>query len=291
MSRSAAPARAAVAIPLGFVLLWSTGFIVPHFGLPHAPPIGLLLLRFLLTLLVLAPLILWLKARWPTGRQMLYLAVVGVLLHGVYLSGVWFAISVGLPSAISALIVNLQPILTAILVSLAGQSVTRRQWLGLFAGFTGVVLVMAERFVLEGLSLPGVLACVAALAGITAGTLYQKRHVPSFDLRTGSFVQYLSAAVVVAPIALLVEQGSYQVTLELALALAWASLALSIGAVFLLFILIERGEATRVTALLYLVPPVTALMAWLLFDEAYGPLAGLGMVCAGLGVALVQRRG
>jgi drug/metabolite transporter (DMT)-like permease len=222
---------------------------------------------------------------------MLHLAVVGVLLHGVYLSGVWFAISVGLPSAISALIVNLQPILTAILVSLAGQSVTRRQWLGLFAGFTGVVLVMAERFVLEGLSLPGVLACVAALAGITAGTLYQKRHVPSFDLRTGSFVQYLSAAVVVAPIALLVEQGSYQVTLELALALAWASLALSIGAVFLLFILIERGEATRVTALLYLVPPVTALMAWLLFDEAYGPLAGLGMVCAGLGVALVQRRG
>lgn len=272
------------------MLLWSTGFIVPHYGLPHAPPIGLLLMRFVLTLAILAPLILWLGARWPSRAQVLHLAAAGVLLHGVYLSGVWFAISVGLPSAISALIVNLQPILTAILVCLGGQSVTRRQWLGLLAGFTGVVLVLAERFVLEGLTPEGVLACVASLAGITAGTLYQKRFVPSFDLRTGSFVQYLSAAIVIAPIAVFVERGSYHFTFELALSLAWASLALSIAAVFLLFMLIERGEATRVTALLYLVPPVTASMAWVLFGEAYGPLAGLGMICAAVGVALVQRR-
>lgn len=290
MSVFAAPAIRAASIPLAFVLLWSTGFIVARLGVPHGPPIGLLAARFVLTLVVLAPLILLVRAKWPTPRQVLHLACAGLLLHAVYLSGVWYAISIGMPSALSALIVNLQPILTAVAVASAGQAVTGRQWTGLMAGFLGVVLVLSERFVLDGLSVASMLACVAALLGITAGTLYQKRFVPSFDLRTGSFIQYLAAAVVVLPISLLFEDTPFNWNLELALALAWAVLALSIGAIFLLFLLIERGEATRVTSLLYLVPPTTALMAWLLFDERYGPLAAVGMMCAALGVWLVQRR-
>jgi drug/metabolite transporter (DMT)-like permease len=272
------------------VLLWSTGFIVARLGVPHGPPVGLLALRFILTLAVLTPLIVLLNAKWPSRRQALHLACAGLLLHAVYLSGVWYAISIGMPSALSALIVNLQPILTAIAVASAGQAVTRRQWVGLVAGFLGVVLVLAERFALDGLSFASTVACVAALVGITAGTLYQKRYVPSFDLRTGSFIQYLAAALVVIPASLLFEDAPFQWNLELAFALGWSVLALSIGAVFLLFVLIERGEATRVTSLLYLVPPTTAVMAWLLFDERYGPLAALGMLCAGVGVALVQRR-
>jgi drug/metabolite transporter (DMT)-like permease len=287
---NAAPALQAVAVPVAFVLLWSTGFIVARMGVPHAPPLGLLALRFLFTLLVLAPLIILLRARWPDRRQVLHLICAGILLHAVYLSGVWYAVSIGMPSAVSALVVNLQPILTAVAVSLGGQAVTRRQWLGLCAGLCGVVLVLSERFVLQGLSIHSVVSAVAALLGITAGTLYQKRFVPSFDLRTGSFIQYFAAVVIVAPIALFAEEGAYNWNLELVLALAWAVLALSIGAVFLLFILIERGEATRVTALLYLVPPTTAVMAWLLFDERYGWVAALGMVMTGIGVALVQQR-
>jgi len=286
----AAPALRLVIVPVAFVLLWSTGFIVARMGVPHAPPLGLLALRFLFTLLVLAPLIFFLRARWPGRRQVLHLVCAGVLLHAVYLSGVWYAVSIGMPSAVSALVVNLQPILTAVAVSLGGQAVTRRQWVGLCAGLFGVVLVLSERFVIQGLSLPSVLSALAALLGITAGTLYQKRFVPSFDLRTGSFVQYFAAAILVAPMALFLEEGAYHWNLELVLALAWAVLALSIGAVFLLFILIERGEATRVTALLYLVPPTTAGMAWLLFDERYGLVAALGMVVTGIGVALVQHR-
>lgn len=291
MTAVAATAIRGVTIPLAFVLLWSTGFIVARLGVPHGPPIGLLAARFALTLAVLAPLILLVRAKWPSPREMLHLAFVGLLLHAIYLSGVWYAISIGMPSALSALIVNLQPILTAVTVASAGQAVTRRQWVGLAAGFFGVVLVLWERFALEGLSLASTLACVAALLGITAGTLYQKRFVPAFDLRTGSFIQYLAAAVVVIPVSFMFEETPFQWNLELALALAWAVLALSIGAVFLLFVLIERGEATRVSSLFYLVPPTTALMAWLLFDERYGPLAALGMLFAGVGVALVQRRG
>jgi drug/metabolite transporter (DMT)-like permease len=222
MRSLAAPAIQAVAVPLAFVLLWSTGFIVARLGVPHGPPIGLLALRFLFTLLALAPLIILLRARWPDRRQVFHLTCAGILLHAFYLSGVWYAISIGMPAAISALIVNLQPIITAIVVSGVGERVSPRQWLGLVSGFAGVVLVLAERFVLDGLSTASVIAALAALFGITTGTLYQKRFVPSFDLRTGSFVQYLAALVVVAPFALWVEVGAFDWNIELVLALAWA---------------------------------------------------------------------
>lgn len=281
----------AISVALGFVMVWSTGFIVARYGVPHAPALSFLALRFAATLLVLAPLILVLKARWPSRRDMFHLAVAGLLMHAVYLSGVWIAIEHGMPSAMSALIVNLQPILTAVWVAGWGEAVGRRQWLGLLLGFVGVALAVASKWTADGVSVPNLICCVLALAGITAGTLYQKRWVPSFDLRTGSFVQLAASLAVVGPLALMFEDRSIAWNLDLLLALAWAVLAISIGATFVLYRLIEKGSATAVTSLMYLVPPSTALMAWLLFDEAYGWLAAAGMVCAATGVALVQRAG
>jgi drug/metabolite transporter (DMT)-like permease len=276
-------------VSVGFVLVWSTGFIVARYGVPHAPALSFLALRFALTLLVLAPLIMVQHARWPSLREAAHLAIAGLLIHGIYLSGVWIAIEHGMPSAMSALIVNMQPILTAVWVAWAGEHVTRRQWLGLLLGLMGVVLAVASKWTAEGVSATNLLCCVAALAGITAGTLYQKRQVPAFDLRTGTFVQLAASLALVGPFALLLESRPVMWNAELVLALAWAVLAISIGAVFLLFRLIERGSATSVTSLMYLVPPTTALMAWLLFDEAYGWWAAAGMAFAAAGVALVQQ--
>jgi drug/metabolite transporter (DMT)-like permease len=276
-------------VSVGFVLVWSTGFIVARYGVPHAPALSFLGLRFALTLLVLAPLIMVQHARWPSLREAAHLAIAGLLIHGIYLSGVWIAIEHGMPSAMSALIVNMQPILTAVWVAWAGEHVTRRQWLGLLLGLIGVVLAVASKWTAEGVSATNLLCCVAALAGITAGTLYQKRQVPAFDLRTGTFVQLAASLALVGPFALLLESRPVMWNAELVLALAWAVLAISIGAVFLLFRLIERGSATSVTSLMYLVPPTTALMAWLLFDEAYGWWAAAGMAFAAAGVALVQQ--
>jgi drug/metabolite transporter (DMT)-like permease len=270
-------------VSVGFVLVWSTGFIVARYGVPHAPALSFLGLRFALTLLVLAPLIMVQHARWPSLREAAHLAIAGLLIHGIYLSGVWIAIEHGMPSAMSALIVNMQPILTAVWVAWAGEHVTRRQWLGLLLG------LIASKWTAEGVSATNLLCCVAALAGITAGTLYQKRQVPAFDLRTGTFVQLAASLALVGPFALLLESRPVMWNAELVLALAWAVLAISIGAVFLLFRLIERGSATSVTSLMYLVPPTTALMAWLLFDEAYGWWAAAGMAFAAAGVALVQQ--
>ena len=280
---------AAIGVSLGFVLVWSTGFIVARYGVPHAPALTFLALRFALTLLVLAPLIMVQQARWPSLREAAHLAVAGLLIHGIYLSGVWIAIEHGMPSAMSALIVNMQPILTAVWVAWAGEQVTRRQWLGLSLGLVGVVLAVASKWTAEGVSVTNLLCCVASLAGITAGTLYQKRKVPTFDLRTGTFVQLAASLALVGPFALALESRPVMWNAELMLALAWAVLAISIGAVFLLFRLIERGSATSVTSLMYLVPPSTALMAWLLFDEAYGWWAAAGMALAAAGVALVQQ--
>ena len=279
----------AIAVSVGFVLVWSTGFIVARFGVPHSPALSFLALRFVLTLVVLAPLILLVRAPWPPARDLIHLSIAGVLMHALYLSGVWIAIDHGMPSAMSALIVNMQPILTALWVASAGEQVSQRQWLGLGLGLLGVVLAVASKWTADGVTAVNLVCCVLALLGITAGTLYQKRKVPTFDLRTGTFVQLAASLVLVGPLALVFDTRPVVWATELVLALAWAVFAISIGAVFLLFRLIERGSATSVTSLMYLVPPSTALMAWVLFDEAYGWLAAAGMVCAAAGVALVQR--
>lgn len=280
--------RTAALGALGFVVLWSTGFIVARLGVPHAPALGLLSVRFALTIAALIPLIILVRAQWPTPRQAMHLMVAGLLVHAIYLSGVWAAIEHGMPAAMSALIVNMQPIFTALWVAWIGERVSRRQWLGLALGMAGVGLVVASKWQSEGVSPTNIALCLLGLAGITAGTLYQKKMIPRFDLRTGSLIQYAAALIAVLPLALTLEDKPFDWNAELILSLAWAVLALSIGAIFMLYRLIDRGSATAVTSLMYLVPPSTALFAWMLFDESYGWLAAAGMVFAAMGVALVQ---
>ena len=282
-------ALAALAPPL-FVVLWATGFIVARYGLPHAPPLAFLALRFALAIAVLLVMVVLARAPWPDRAQGWHLVVSGLLIQAGYLSGVWCAIALGMPAGVSALIVNLQPILTAVAGPWLGERVTRRQWAGLLMGFAGVALVVGDKMSAQGLSAVTVGLCVLALLSITGGTLYQKRYCPSFDLRTGSTIQYAASLAVVLPLSLWLERGGFAWNAELLLALAWSVLALSVGAIFLMFALIRRGAATKVASLFYLVPLVTVVLAWLLFDEGFTPLAAAGLVITTVGVAIVQRR-
>lgn len=277
-------------VPLFFVFLWSTGFIVAKFGLPYAPPLTFLLLRCLGVLLVLAPAVLLLRAPWPRGK-LGHIAVAGLLMQAGYLSGVWCAIKLGMPAGLSALIVGMQPILTALAAPLVGERVRPRQWLGLAFGLAGVALVVAAKVSLTGLRWEAIALCVGALLSITAGTLYQKRFCPQFDLRSGTLVQFAASFLLLLPFAWLLEDmGSVQWTPQFLAALAWSVLALSIGAIFLLFALIRRANATQVTSLLYLTPPTTALMAWALFGEALNWMGICGMAFAVIGVIFVVKQ-
>jgi drug/metabolite transporter (DMT)-like permease len=281
-------------MPLIFVLLWSTGFVVAKFGLPYAPPLTFLLMRFVGVLIVLLPLVLILKAPWPVG-QMRHIAVAGILLQAGYLAGVWCAIKLGMPAGLSALIVGMQPILTAFAAPWIGESVRPRQWIGLLLGLGGVGLVVAAKISLMGLSWQSIAFSVLALISITLGTLYQKHHCPHFDLRTGTIIQFAASAVVISPFAVVYEHleptlRTVQWTPSFIGALLWSMLALSIGAIFLLFALIRKSAATRVTSLLYLTPPTTAVMAWLIFGEAFNLLGIVGMLVAILGVGFVVKK-
>jgi drug/metabolite transporter (DMT)-like permease len=284
------PASFLSPVPFFFVFLWSTGFIVAKFGLPYAPPLMFLLLRFTGVLALLLPAVLVLKAPWPTGK-IGHVALAGVLLQAGYLAGVWVAIKLGMPAGVTALIVGMQPILTAVSAPLIGESVKPRQWLGLVFGLAGVALVVYARITMTGLSAAAVALCVLALLSITAGTMYQRRFCPQFDLRTGTIIQFAASFLVVWPFAVYFEEFSdIQWTPRFLGALAWAVLALSIAAIFLLFALIRRNDATRVTSLLYLTPPTTAVMAWLMFGEAFSALGVAGMALAVTGVIFVVKQ-
>jgi drug/metabolite transporter (DMT)-like permease len=281
-------------MPLFFVFLWSTGFIAAKYGLPYAPPLSFLILRCLGAVLILLPVVVLTGAAWPRGRVG-HVALAGLLLQAGYLGGVWCAIKLGMPAGLSALIVGMQPILTAIAAPLIGERVRPRQWLGLVLGLCGVGLVVAAKIHLNGLAPAAIALCVLALLSITAGTMYQKRFCPQFDLRTGTVIQYATTALALLPFAVVLEgfgpgMGAIHWTPQFVGALLWSILALSIGAIFLLFRLISRSDATRVTSLLYLTPPTTALMAWLLFGERLSSLGLGGMAVAVLGVAFVVKK-
>ena len=282
---------AALAPPL-FVLLWSTGFIGAKLGTPFVEPFTFLSLRFVLVLLLMLPLALALRARWPaSGRQAAHIATAGALIQGGYLGGCFAAIHHGMPAGVIALIVGLQPIVTAFAAApLLNERVTAMQWLGLGLGFGGVVLVMWEKMSLEGLTAASIAWGVLALASITAGTVYQKRYCPAFDLRTGSVIQFAVSLAILLPLAYMTETMQVQWTGELVFALGWLVLVLSIGAISLLFYLIERGEATRVASLFYLTPATTAAIAYFIFGERLGMMAMAGMVIGIIGVALVVRK-
>lgn len=288
------------AMPLVFVLIWSTGFIVARYGMPWAPPLKFLALRYALSILCFLPWILWSRVRWPSSRsQWLHLAVTGMLMHAGYLGGVWAAVKAGMGSGLSSLIVGIQPILTAIwlsAVSTAGASrqtaVSPRQWMGLILGFFGLLMVVSRKFVHgtvgDDVNAINLALILLALVSITAGTLYQKHFVTPCDVRTANTVQLTSALLVTLPVAVL-EAESVVWNSQLVGAMAWSVIGLTLGGSSLLYLLIQRGAASSVASLMYLVPPCTALLAWLLFDEPVTLATIAGTALTAVGVSLVIR--
>ncbi len=278
------------AMPVVFVLIWSTGFIVARYGMPNSPPFTFLLLRYAFSILCFVPWVMWARVRWPEGRtQWWHLAVTGVLMHAGYLGGVWAAVKVGMGSGLSALIVGLQPVLTAIWLSSRGGHVTRRQWQGLALGFLGLAMVVSRK--LEGgieVTPWSLTMALMALVSITTGTLYQKRFVQPCDVRSANAVQLMAAFVVTLPIACL-ETEAVQWNAQMMGAMAWSVVGLTLGGSSLLYVLIQRGAAATVTSLMYLVPPTTAVIAWFLFDEAITAVTLAGIALTAVGVSLVVR--
>jgi drug/metabolite transporter (DMT)-like permease len=283
------------AMPVVFVLIWSTGFIVARYGMPHAPPLKFLAVRYALSVACFAIWALAARAAFPReGRQLAHLSVTGIMMHAGYLGGVWAAVKSGMGAGLAALLVGLQPVLTAVWVSARGGEVRSRQWAGLGLGLAGLVLVVWQKLGLGEVHPLNLLFASGALLSITAGTLYQKRFVAPCDVRTANLVQLAAAFAVTAPLALLEGEGMRWAgaagpNWELVGAMGWSVLALTLGGSSLLYLLIQRGAATAVTSLLYLVPPTTALMAWVLFAEPITVLTIAGMALTAIGVSLVVR--
>ncbi|WP_374325168.1 DMT family transporter [Azonexus sp.] len=278
------------AYPLLFVFLWSTGFIGAKFGLPYAEPLSFLLTRYGLVIVLMLAIALLTRAPWPKDpAQWLHIGVSGVLVHAFYLGGVFVAIGHGLPAGITALVVGMQPLLTACIAGwLLGEKVSARQWGGLAMGFVGVGLVVSGKLG-DGALGPMLWPALVALLAITAGTLYQKRFCARFDLRTGSVIQFVPTAIVTAIAVALFEDYRIDWRGEFLFALGWLVLVLSLGAISLLNLLIRNGSAVNVASLFYLTPPTTALIAWAVFGETLTPVAVLGMAVAVGGVYLVAR--
>jgi drug/metabolite transporter (DMT)-like permease len=281
-------------MPWVFVLIWSTGFIVARFGMPNSPPLTFLVIRYLLSALCFGVWIALSGAAWPRDRaQWLHLAVTGVLVHAGYLGGVWAAVKSGIGAGTIALLVGLQPVLTALWVTASAsgdthQRVSSRQWLGLALGLAGLALVVSGKLGAGEVTAWNLSLAVFALLSITVGTLYQKRFVAPCDSRTAITVQLLAALAVSLPLAAL-ETEAVVWNASMIGAMAWSVIGLTLGGSSLLYLLIQRGAATAVTSLLYLVPPVTALMARVIFGEALTWSMMLGMALTASGVALVLR--
>jgi drug/metabolite transporter (DMT)-like permease len=281
---------AVFAAPAIFVVLWASGFIGAKYGLPYAPPLTFLTVRMSGVVLVIGLVILLTRPAWPSRDAVLHSAVTGLLVHGCYLGGVFVAIDHGLPAGFAALVVSLQPILASTLASrFFGERVVLRQWLGLALGVFGVYLVVHSHTDGEA-PLFAWLSATFALIGMTLGTLYQKRFGGGIEWRVGFLCQYAAAAVAFAIAALLTETVQVQWTPQFLLALGWLVFGLSLGAIWLLYFLIRHQAAARVLSLFYLTAPVTALMAWLIFDEQLSLLALFGMAVCVAGVALVNWR-
>ncbi|WP_019172225.1 DMT family transporter [Pseudaminobacter salicylatoxidans] len=276
-------------LPASFVILWSTGFIGARYAMPWAEPFTFLAVRFALAATLLALLIMLMRARRVGPHIALHSTIAGALMHGVYLGAVFWAIHRGLPAGIAALIAGLQPLVTALVAGrVLGEDVQPRHWAGLATGFAGVVVVLSPQLgtIGSGVTWQTLTAAVIGMAGMTAGTIWQKRFVTGSDLVTGTLYQYLGGAVLMTLASFALETHTVTINGELIFAMAWLVLVLSIGAIFLLMVMIRDGEMSKVSSLFYLVPVVTAIMAWALFGEHLTPVQIAGMVLATLGVGL-----
>lgn len=280
------------AAPALFVLLWSTGFIGSRYALPYAEPFTLTSVRMLIVVSILMAISLLSRAPWPRDwKTFAHIAVAGLLVHATYLSGVLYAINLQLPLGFIALIAGFQPLLTAFLSGIfLNERLGRIQWMGMGLGFTGVIMVIASKFVLGEVRLGALAAATVALLGITFGTLYQKRFCQNMDLRTGGVVQFAATGGFLFMLAMVFETRTVIWTPQFVSAILWLAVVLSIGAISLLYLMIRHGAASKVVSLFFLTPSVTAVMAYFLFQESLSALAIGGLIVSACGVALVTRK-
>jgi drug/metabolite transporter (DMT)-like permease len=279
------------AAPSLYVVLWATGFVGARYAMPWAEPFLFLLGRFALTIALLGIIILLMRARRVTRIEALNAMIAGILMQAFYLGGVFWAISRGMPAGLAALIVGLQPMITALMAGVfLGERVGPRHWAGMATGLAGVAIVLSPKLgEAAGVTAPTLTAAFVAVVAMSVGTVWQKRFVARADLVTGTLLQYLGGALAVGAASLAFEQGRFVVTGELVFAMAWLVIVLSIGAIFLLMYLLREGEVAKVASLFYLVPAVTALLAWLLFGETLSLVQIAGMAVTAAGVALATR--
>jgi len=281
---------AARAAPAIFVLLWSTGFVGTKYVINNADPLTYLAIRMAIVVGLMAIIVAIARPKWPNGIEISHSAVAGILVHGFYLGGTAVAISLSIPAGLSALIPGLQPILTSTIANRwLGERVTPLQWSGLLIGLAGVALILHDR-PMTGQAGWGWLASGVSLVSITLGTLYQRRYCNKIDWRSGNLVQYVAVTAFFTVAAFLFENRMVHWTTEFILALGWLAVALSIGSIGLLYWLIRHQAATSVASLFYLVPAVTSVMAYVLFDERLDAVAIAGMVACAAAVFLVNRR-
>ena len=273
-----------------FVLIWSTGFVIARLAMPYVEPATFLFWRFIGVLAAMAALNLVWRITWPRWTQVKHIAVAGILMQFGYLLGVWCAVRLGMTAGLAAIIVGLQPILTAWFAAWISEKVTPRQWIGLAFGFAGVALVVAEKISFAHIPFISYVLAFLALLSITFGTLYQKKYCPVFDLRAGSSIQFGVSAVLCFFCMYFFESGVMVWNTPVTIALLWSIIPLSIGSISLLFMMIRKGAATKVTSLLYLTPPTTAIMAWFLFGEPFTLLMALGLGLTMTGVIMVNTR-
>ena len=274
-----------------FVLLWATGFLIAKLGVPYAQPLTILAIRFVLAAVMMAGVAFVMRAPWPRSRRRIgHIATIGILLHAVYLGGCYIAIYAGMPAGMAALIAGFQPILTATMAGpILGERTRPLQWIGIAIGFVGLMMVLWERIVIDLSHPAALLFAILSLLGITSATIYQKRFCPSFDLRSGTAIQYLAASVVMVPLAYFLGIGEIVWAPTFIFALAWLVIVLSGVSIALLTWMISRGAASKVASLFYLTPPIAAIGSYFWFDETLSPLALAGMAVIVFGLYLLNR--
>ena len=285
-------------IPWAFVWIWSTGFIAAKYGLPYAEPFTLLSYRFVITLFFLLILIIYKKSPWPETRlDFFHLLIAGVLIHGVYLGGVFQALKWGMPAGLGAMVIGLQPIGMALVAGvLLKEEVSKKQWTGLIMGLVGLYLVLfdsldlTEQIAFDGFPIWAVFAVIISLFAISIGTIYQKRFCSNMNLYSGAWVQYFSASILCILIVLFFENGEVSWSRTFILAMTWQVLGLSIGAILLLMTMIKKDALASVGSYFYLVAPLVAIQAWFLFEERIGLSALAGVVLISFGVAITTSK-
>ena len=289
-NQSLAPGWVVVASAL-FIFFWASGFVAAKYGLPYTEPFTFLTLRFLIALIILTPLAFVWRVRWPnTLASTLHVVIAGLLVQTTYLTGVFYGIYLGLSTGVMALIVGLQPLITgSIASSVLSERISVKQWVGLGLGFIGLGLVVSEKVELSGQGMWAISFAILALIGITIGTFYQKRFCSVIDVRAAVTIQNASSCVIICILAIFFEPLEIEWSGEFIFALIWSGIGLSVIALALYFFLVQRGAAANVTSLIYLSPPTTAVMGWLIFGETFATLAMIGMAIAVAGVAMVNR--